>query len=293
MQSQEPSAPDAADREPSSAQFERLLGLVARLRAPDGCAWDRAQTRSSLAPNLIEEAFELVEAIDRGDPAGECAEAGDVLINLCMLCQIAAEEGRFDLGRAAEVAGDKLIRRHPHVFGAPSRAAQDPGAQDPAEEPARAALARWESIKRAERAGAGEDRSALAGVPKALPALQRAQRLGAKAISSGFRWPDAHGAFAKLEEELAELAEAFGAAGALPLDHQAREAIAHELGDLLLAASQFANYVGLDAEAATRAAARRFEQRFRAVEARFDGRLEGRSLQELMGAWREAKQRGM
>jgi MazG family protein len=287
MEDPRPTHLGAADPALPSAALERLFLLVARLRAPDGCAWDRLQTRASLAPNLVEEAFELVEAIDRGDPAGECVEAGDLLINLCMLCQIAAEEGRFDLGRAAEAAGDKLIRRHPHVFGALSQALQEPSA-----DPARAALARWEAIKRTERAGAGEDPSALAGVPKALPALQRIQRLGAKAISSGFRWPDAYGAFAKLEEELAELAEAFSSSGALPLENQAREAIGHELGDLLLAAAQFANYIGLDAEAAARAAARRFEQRFRAVEARFDGRLEGHSLQELMGAWREAKQRG-
>lgn len=284
MENSQSRPPGESDPARISEQLLRLVGLVARLRAPDGCAWDRAQTRASLAPNLVEEAFELVEAIDRGEPGAECAEAGDLLINLCMLCQIAAEEGRFDLGRAAELAADKLVRRHPHVFGAVEPAA---GADS-----ARAALDRWERIKRSERAGGGEDSSALAGVPKALPALQRAQRLGAKAISSGFRWPDAHGAFAKLEEELAELAEAFGAAGALPLDHQAQEAIGHELGDLLLAAAQFANYIGLDAETAARAAARRFEQRYRAVEARFEGRLEGRSLQELMGAWREAKQRG-
>lgn len=284
MENSQSRPPGESDPARISEQLLRLVGLVARLRAPDGCAWDRSQTRASLAPNLVEEAFELVEAIDRGEPGAECAEAGDLLINLCMLCQIAAEEGRFDLGRTAELAADKLVRRHPHVFGSAEPAA---GADS-----ARAALDRWERIKRSERASGGEDPSALAGVPKALPALQRAQRLGAKAISSGFRWPDAHGAFAKLEEELAELAEAFGAAGALPLDHQAQEAIGHELGDLLLAAAQFANYIGLDAETAARAAARRFEQRYRAVEARFEGRLEGRSLQELMGAWREAKQRG-
>jgi MazG family protein len=282
--------PTQADDPPDKGvdSIARLLALVARLRAPDGCAWDRALTRPSLAPNLIEEAHELVEAIDAGLAKAECEEAGDLLINLCLLCQIAAEEGRFDLREAARVAGDKLVRRHPHVFGAQAAEAAG-GAASAAHGNAAHALSQWEAIKRQERGEQPGDKSALAGVPKALPALQRAQRLGGKAIAAGFRWPDAHGALAKLEEELGELTAVFAAAGALPMDALSQAELNHELGDLLLAAAQFANYVGIDAEAATRAAARRFEQRLRAVERRLGGSLEGRTLEEMMGAWRQVK----
>jgi nucleoside triphosphate diphosphatase len=279
---------DAGRQSRSVEAVARLVDLVARLRAPDGCSWDRALTRPSMAPNLIEEAHELVEAIDRGEAQEECEEAGDLLINLCLLCQIAAEEGRFDLGVAAQEAGDKLVRRHPHVFGA--AAATAAGRTDLApHDSASAALHQWEAIKRQERSATPGDQSVLAGIPKALPALQRAQRLGAKAIAAGFRWPDAHGALAKLEEELAEVSQVFVGAGALPMDALSQAELTHELGDLLLAAAQFANYVGIDAEAATRAAARRFERRLRTVEGRLGGRLEGRSLEELMAAWRAVK----
>jgi ATP diphosphatase len=269
--------------DPRTDQLLRLIRIVERLRAPDGCPWDREQTLRSLAPTLIEEAHELVEAIEQGNPRAECEEAGDVLLVVALLAQVAAEDGRFDLEAAARAVGDKLIRRHPHVFG---EVAVD-GTEN--------VIANWEAIKRAERAARkGEDTSALAGVPAALGAVQRAQRLGAKAMAVDFRWADARGALAKVREEVAELEQAFEAAGAAetgapPPVGPAREHLVAELGDVLLACAQLANYLECDAEAAAREATRRFEARFRAMEAELGGELRGRTLDDLMAAWGRAK----
>lgn len=261
----------------------RLIRIVERLRAPDGCPWDREQTLRSLAPTLIEEAHELVEAIETGDVRAECEEAGDVLLVVALLAQVADEDGRFDLEAAAQGVGDKLVRRHPHVFG------------DVTVDGAGGAIANWEAIKQSERAARkGDDASALAGVPRAMGAVQRAQRLGAKAMASGFRWEDARGALAKLQEEVEELTEAFERAGCAS-DGQApppgpeRAHLEAELGDVLLAAAQLANYVEVDGEAVAREAARRFEARFRAMELELRGELRSRSLAELMAAWQRAK----
>ncbi|QDU66509.1 nucleoside triphosphate pyrophosphohydrolase [Engelhardtia mirabilis] len=273
-----PSTPD-----PRTDQLLRLIRIVERLRAPDGCPWDREQTVESLAPTLIEEAHEFVEAIESGNSRACEEEAGDVLLVVALLCQVAQEDQRFDLESAARGVGDKLIRRHPHVFG------------DVVVDDAAHAIANWEQIKQAERAARkGDDASALAGVPLAMGAVQRAQRLGAKAMATGFKWADARGAMAKLREELDELEEAFenagcAADGRAPLPGPERDRVEAELGDVLLAAAQLANYVEADAEAVVRAAARRFEARFRAMENELAGDLRGRSLDELMAAWGRAK----
>ena len=179
------------------------------------------------------------------------------------------QEGRFDLARAATAVGDKLIRRHPHVFG-------DASADSSAH-----VIANWEKIKEAERKEKNEDASALAGVPKAMPALQRAHRVGAKAIAAGFKWSDPEGALRKVEEEIAELREAYAAGD--------RERMQAELGDLLIASAFVGNYLELDPERATREALRRFELRFRAMEAKLAGRLREAPLEELLAAWRVAK----
>jgi MazG family protein len=249
----------------------RVLAIVDRLRDPGGCPWDREQTLGSMAPSLIEEAFEAVEAIERGDAQGTAEELGDLLLVIALIARIAAEERRFDLRAAAEAVGDKLIRRHPHVFG------------DVRVESAEHALANWERIKQGERREKRADASALAGVPLALPALQRAQRLGAKAISAGFRWSDARGAFRKLEEEVAELRAELERA---PPD---RSRLESELGDVLLAAAQLGNYLELDPERAAREALRRFEARFRRMEESLGTRLSERSLAELLAAWEAAR----
>jgi ATP diphosphatase len=191
------------------------------------------------------------------------------------------------------------LRRHPHVFGGGEQASGDAPLGERAITPlgAQETVQRWEEIKRAERAARrGGDRSVLAGVPQGLGAVQRAQRLGAKAMGTGFRWPDGRGALRKLREELAELEAALAAAGAgdaaaVPPPGAGRERVGQELGDVLLAVAQLANYLQFDAEAAGRAAARRFERRFRALEEEFGGDLAGRPLAELMAGWARAKRR--
>ena len=190
-----PAEPVAVD-DPRITALRRLVGVVDRLREPDGCPWDREQTEVSMAPSLVEEAFECQEAIETGDAREIAEEAGDVLMNVALICRIGAEAGRFDLGQAADAIADKLIRRHPHVFG------------EVTVESTGEVLSNWEAIKKAERREKDQDDSAMAGVPKALPALQRAARMCEKAVSSGFRWQDVGGAFAKIEEELGELREA-------------------------------------------------------------------------------------
>jgi len=200
-----------------------------------------------------------------------------------LLSRIAEQEGRFDLARVAVGVSDKLVRRHPHVFG------------DARADSADAAVANWEAIKRAEREGKGQDASALAGVPVALPALQRAARLAEKSRAAGFRWTDAGGALEKLAEEVRELEQAFEEAGAAsptpePTDAQ-RARLEHELGDVLIAAAFLGSYLRLDPERAAREALRRFERRFRALEAEVGRPLAECSLDVLLAAWREVKRR--
>lgn len=253
----------------------RLLAIVDRLRAPDGCPWDREQSVRSMAPSLVEEAFEALEAIEAGSDEGTSEELGDLLMVVTLIARIAQDERRFDLGLAARAVGDKLVRRHPHVFGE----AQVSGSG--------AVVANWERIKQEERRERRADASALAGVPLALPALQRAARLGAKAIAAGFRWSDARGAQAKLDEELGELREALARA---PDDPERSARVEHELGDVLVAVAFLGHYLELDPERAARAALRRFEARFRHMEAALAGPLAERGQDELLAAWRRAKE---
>lgn len=263
------------------APLARLLAIVDRLRAPDGCPWDRKQTVASMAKYVLEEGHELVDAIERNDDASTVEEAGDLLMVIAMIARIASEEQRFDLARAAEVVADKLVRRHPHVFG-------DAEAKD-----AEAVLVNWEAIKQREREDKAEDSSALAGLPLALPALQRAQRTCEKAVAAGFSWDSAKGALAKVREELGELEEviapALGDEPKVDFGEAQRAAATAELGDLLLAGAFLGSYIGLDPEAALRSALRRFEARFRLMEQEAGGRLKGRSLEELVELWGAAK----
>jgi MazG family protein len=261
--------------------LRRLLAIVDRLRAADGCPWDLKQTLASVAPHLVEEAHEVLEAVETGKAGQDgdvVEEAGDLLMGVFLLARIAQDEARFDLARVANAVSEKLIRRHPHVFG-------DAVAAD-----AEAALSNWEAIKRAERAEQATDASALAGSPTALPALQRAKRLGEKAMSAGFRWDDARGALAKLREELAELEHAFAAAERAGAGAGERAALEHELGDVILAAAFLGNYVALDPERAARLALRRFEARFRWMEQELARPLGECSLPEMMRAWGRAKE---
>jgi MazG family protein len=272
--------------EPRADALRRLIAIVDRLRDPaDGCPWDLAQTLESIAPHHLEEAHELVEAIEEKDNRHTLEEAGDLLMGIVLLARDAEQAGRFGLADVVQGVCEKLIRRHPHVFG------------DTAVDSPRAALANWERIKQDERRDQQADSSALAGVPIALPALQRAKRMGDKAIAHGFRWADVAGAFAKLGEELGELADELEQSGVLSaregrLDQPGARGAAEverELGDVLLAGALLGSYLGIDPERATRAAVRRFERRFRAMEAELGEPLEGRALEELMGAWERAK----
>jgi MazG family protein len=276
-----PPAPVGVD-DPRIEALCLLIGIVDRLREPDGCPWDREQTERSMAPHLLEETYELLEAIESEDATAEAEEAGDVLMNVLIICRIAQESGRYDLARSAGAIADKLVRRHPHVFG-------DAQAAD-----AQEVLVRWEAIKKSERKSGGEDASALAGIPKNLPALQRAARTCGKAVSAGFRWKDVGGALAKLREELQELEEVLppavlrADAGPEFSDEQ-RARAEHELGDVLLAAAYLGQYLGLDPESAARAAIRRFEQRFRTMEGKLGGTVANHELDAQMTAWEAAK----
>ena len=265
-----------------SAALADLAAVIDRLREPDGCPWDRKQTVESMAKYLLEEGHELVEAIESGDDRDAAEEAGDLLMVVFLICRIAEEAGRFDLAAAARAVKDKLVRRHPHVFG------------DVTVDGADEVLTNWEAIKQREREEKEVDASALAGLPKALPALQRAARTCEKAMAAGFRWPAAAGALAKVDEELRELHEALDGA---PLDDPDRPRLApdrrarveEELGDLLLAGAYLGHYLRIDPEAALRAALRRFEGRFRAMEADGEGPLEGSPVAALVARWERAK----
>ncbi|MCA8979912.1 MAG: nucleoside triphosphate pyrophosphohydrolase, partial [Planctomycetes bacterium] len=258
-----------------SRALAELAAVVDRLREPDGCPWDKKQTPESMARYLLEEGHELVEAIEAGDDGEATEEAGDLLMVVFMICRIAEEAGRFDLAAAARAVKEKLVRRHPHVFG------------DVSVEGADEVLSNWEAIKQREREDKEVDSSALAGLPKGLAALQRAERMCEKAAAAGFRWPTPAGALAKLDEEHGELHEALKGA---PLDGsdrprlegELRERVEHELGDLLLSAAYLGHYLRIDPEAALRSALRRFEGRFRAMEGDGEGALAEAGIEELV-----------
>lgn len=276
-----PTTPESS-QDPRVLAFARLLAVVDRLRAPDGCPWDKKQTLATMAPHLVEEAHEAVEAIELGRTSQTAEECGDVLMVVALLCRIAEQDGQFDLGIAAHGIADKLIRRHPHVFGEVVADTADQVVQN------------WEAIKKVEREEKQEDASAIAGVPVALPALQRAHRVGGKAVSAGFRWADPRGALEKLREEQGELEEALAGVdvsrdGMPGVSAEQRARVEHELGDVFIAAAFVARYLDVDPERVAREAVRRFESRFRAMEGSLARPMKDASLDEMMSAWRSAK----
>ena len=239
---------DPTDR--SRPGIERLLEVVRRLRDPErGCPWDKEQSFATIAPYTIEEAYEVADAIRREAWAELAGELGDLLLQVVYHAQIAEEAGLFDFEQVAQGIAEKMIRRHPHVFG------------DAVVESAAAQRRAWEEVKAAERAGKASDPSVLADVPLALPALTRAEKLQRRAARIGFDWPEPTPILAKIEEELAELRASLEA-------REPREKLAEELGDLLFAVVNLARRLEIDAEEALRAANAKFERRFRAVEAR-------------------------
>jgi len=255
------------------ASIDRLLEIMARLRDPAaGCPWDVAQTFATIAPYTIEEAYEVADAIERGDMADLKDELGDLLLQVVFHARIAEEGGEFTFDDVAKSISDKMIRRHPHVFG------------DHAYGSAEAQTEGWESIKAAERADKGRGAGVLDDVPMGLPALLRAVKLTKRAARVGFDWPDATAVIVKLQEEVAEL-EAEIASGD---QEKARE----ELGDLLFVCANLARKLGADPEDALRAANAKFARRFGFIEARLaedDRTPEGSTLDEMERIWTEAK----
>jgi tetrapyrrole methylase family protein/MazG family protein len=255
-------------------RFDSLLSLMARLRGDGGCPWDREQTRASLKAYLIEEAYEVLDAIDEQSREHLVEELGDLLFQVVFHCQIAREQDEFTMVDVLDRLSDKMIRRHPHVFG------------DRVVKTAGEALAQWERIKHDEGGGEGASRSVLDGVPKTLPALLRAQRLSVKAGRVGFDWPDWHGAWAKVREEMDELEAAF------PTGDPSH--VSEELGDVLFSLVNVARLQGIDAEDCLRVATDKFTRRFRTMEAemRAAGRkVSDASTEDLDRAWHTAKGR--
>jgi MazG family protein len=255
----------AASEQQALARLAELVGIVYRLRDPDGCPWDRAQSVDSMALNLVEEACETHEAVANGGDAQIAEELGDTLMNILLIARIAEQGGRFDLAAVAAGIAEKLVRRHPHVFG-------DKQAADQGE-----ALASWNEVKDREKTGRAARPSVLDGVPDALPALGAALRTGEKAAKVGFDWPDSNGALLKLDEELAELR------GAVASGERAR--IEDELGDVLFSAVNVARKQGLDPELALRRAIGKFRRRFAVIEGALGDRLGTAPLDELERHW--------
>jgi MazG family protein len=262
----------------SKTTFQDLVNLMARLRAPGGCPWDREQTYATLGPMLVEEAYEVIEAAEAEDWAELRDELGDLLFQIVFYAQIAEEQHHFDVHQAIARVHEKMTRRHPHVFGE-SKA-----------ETAAEVLINWEAIKAEERraAGKGEEqaKSLLDGVSTKVPALLEAHQLTTKAARVGFDWEQIEDVFAKLEEELRELREEVGREVRSPA------ALAEEVGDLLFVAANVARQLGVEPEVALKAANRKFRRRFRHVEARLQEagkEFAQSSLAEMDSYWEEAK----
>ncbi len=261
-----------------TAQLTRLLDIMVQLRDREtGCPWDVEQTFATIAPYTIEEAYEVADAIESDDMAGLRDELGDLLLQVVFHARMAEEDGQFDFEAVAESISDKMIRRHPHVFG-------DLKFDGEAEQ-----KTNWEQHKSAERAARAESKgnrpSALDGVPSAMPALMRCEKLGKRAARVGFEWPDVTGALDKLDEELAELKAEIN-------DPQNSERITDEVGDVLFSVVNVARHLGVDPEAALRHANAKFERRFHAVEDSFaqDGLdIAAAGLDAMEARWQEAK----
>ncbi|HEY8132881.1 MAG TPA: nucleoside triphosphate pyrophosphohydrolase [Thermoanaerobaculia bacterium] len=254
----------------SKRSFDELVTLMTRLRGPNGCPWDRKQTLESLKPFIVEEAYEVVDAIDRGQRVALAEELGDLLLQVVFVAEITREEGSFDIDDVVTSIHDKLVRRHPHVFG-------DVEARD-----AEQVLVNWEKLKNEERKA--ENKSVLAGVPQSLPALLKASRLTEKAARVGFDWRRAEDVFAKIDEEVEELREA--------VEEKDQQKIHDEIGDLLFSIANIARKLDVNAEEALQSANRKFTRRFESMErsVRGEGRnLDQLSLDQMDVLWDQAK----
>ena len=271
----------------------KLVRIMAALRSPHGCPWDRKQTHASLRPFLLEETYEALDALDRGDLKALPGELGDVLFQCVFHAQIAAEAGAFEMADALTTITAKLIRRHPHVFTASGRpiprakASTEDGSLDPARrshpKTPSAVLTQWEQLKAIEQKNAGVEKRLLSGVPKSLPALLRAHEIGTRVAAVGFDWPDSAGVMDKIEEEVRELRQALA---------QSQGRAAEELGDVLFSIANLARKLDLEPEAALRMATEKFSARFAAVEADLEQRgssVHAATTGEMEAAWQRVK----
>lgn len=245
---------------PAADRFDHLVRIMRTLRAPGGCPWDREQTLQSLRPYVLEETYELLDALDRGDLESLREELGDFLYEAVFLAQIAEEAGHFSIADAVDGIARKLVRRHPHVFLPDGTPLSDAPATMTAED----VVKKWEDLKAAERATAGQaPKTLLSGVPRSMPALLRAYEMTARAATVGFDWTTPDDVVAKITEELAEVRDARSAVAA----GGAIGAVEDELGDLLFACANYARKLGVEPEAALRRAADKFQRRFSRMEA--------------------------
>ncbi len=268
----------------AGAEFTRLVEIMATLRSPEGCPWDREQTLQSLSQYVLEEAYEVVDAIERGDLAALREEVGDHIFEGVFLSQVASDMRAFTVADALRAVSDKLVRRHPHVF-------RDDGRVHDAESKERApsataALSRWDTQKAQEKAASGETPATLGGLPRSLPALHRAYKIGRRAAAVGFDWTTATDVVGKIEEEIAELRET------LTEEPDNRERAEEEMGDLLFAIANLSRKLGIEPEAALRKANDKFTERFTRMEQRIasSGRqMTEMSLEALEEEWQTTK----
>jgi nucleoside triphosphate diphosphatase len=257
-----------ADPQTTGEKFERLVAIMARLRAPGGCPWDREQSFDTIKPYLLEETYEVLEAIDKRDWPALADELGDLLLQAVFFAQMAAEENKFRIDDSIDAIVQKLIRRHPHVFADGSAKTSDDVKR------------RWDEIKADEKKAKGEPvRGLLESVPRKLPALIEAQQISSKAAGVGFDWENAEQVLEKLDEELDELAAA--------REGGSREELEGEVGDLLFVIVNLARFLKVDPEQALRKTNAKFRKRFAHVEA--GAKLPGASIAEMEALWQEAK----
>jgi nucleoside triphosphate diphosphatase len=289
----QPAAPDS--RAPGEV-FAEAVAIMARLRGPGGCPWDREQTFDSIRKHTLEETYEVLDAIERRNWPDLKEELGDLLLQVLFYAEMAAEPGYFNIVEVIDGLNRKLVRRHPHVFGDEASIAAGnsaPPGMETSGIDANQVLRNWEQIKRAEKAaGADSPKSLLDTVPRSFPALMEASKLGSKAAKVGFDWPDAEGVFAKLDEEIVELREAIAEGGRRSTQingADAEDPVAEELGDLLFTVVNLSRRLGVDPELALRHTSRKFRQRFSAMERATSHPLDQQSPEQLEALWAEAK----
>src|SRR5437016_8345018 len=262
-------------------KFERLVEIMDTLRGPNGCPWDKQQDFNSLKPMLVEEVYEVLEAVENGDFDGISEELGDLLLHVVFHAYLGKEAGQFDINTVIDKICEKLVRRHPHVFGTESASTADE------------VIKNWEAIKAQEKAQklknrTPEQRSLLEGIPSKLPAIHEAHQISSRAARVGFDWPDVEGIFEKLQEEVRELREVIAEGN----DHRRRERLEDEIGDMLFVIVNIARFLKIDTESAMKRAIRKFKARFQYMErelARQGKTVEQVKLDEMEALWQKAK----